>query len=80
MPGLMFPSLKARAMLRLLQREPLAYTVVSNTGSHRKLVSAGGYPPLIFAFHDGDTLPRGLVRKILTKDVGLSIEEALALL
>ena len=29
-----------------------------------------------FSFHDGQTIPGGVVKKILTKDVGLSEEEA----
>jgi hypothetical protein len=34
------------------------------------------HPPLTFTFHDGATIPAGLVRKILVKDVGLGEEEA----
>lgn len=80
MSGQQFPSLRARALLRVLKREPLSYVIVRQSGSHRRMESENGYEALIFAFHDGDTLPPGLVRKILTKDVGLSIEEALDLL
>lgn len=76
----MFPSLKAKQMLALLKRKPLEYRVVEQVGSHRKLESPNGYPPLGFSFHDKATLPRGLVRKILIKDVGLSEEDAQALL
>lgn len=65
---------------RVLEREPLAYTVVSQRGSHRKMTSERGYPPLLLAFHDGATLPPGLVRTILVKRIGLSEEAALALL
>ena len=77
-----FPSMKARQLRRVLERRPLEYAA-SSTGSgssHVKLESANGYPELLFAFHDKQTLPGGLVRKILTKDVGLSEEEALKLL
>lgn len=35
---------------------------------------------MTFAFHDSATIPPGLVRKILTKDIGLSEEEAMDLL
>jgi hypothetical protein len=35
---------------------------------------------LTFAFHDGATIPGGLVRKILVRDVGLDEEEARKLL
>lgn len=74
-----FPSMKARRLLALLQREPLGYRVVRQSGSHRRLESPN-HPPLTFAFHDGATLPGGLVRKILTKDVGLADEQARKLL
>ncbi len=70
-----FPSLKARDLFRILTGRPLGYKVLRQTGSHRRLIS-DDYPPLTFAFHDGDTVPPGLVRKILTKDVGLSDDEA----
>ena len=46
----------------------------------RRLESSRGYPPLGFAWHDGVTLAPGLVRKVLVKDVGLSVEQALELL
>ena len=76
----MFPSVKAGKMLRTLERKPLSYKVVRQKGSHRRLKSDAGYPDLLFSFHDGVTLPPRAVRKILTKDVGLSTEEALELL
>ena len=38
------------------------------------------YPPLTFAFHDKATIPAGLVRKILIKDIGLAEDEARKLL
>jgi hypothetical protein len=36
-----------------------------------------GDPPLTFAWHDGVTVPPGMVRKVLVQKVGLSVEEAL---
>jgi predicted RNA binding protein YcfA (HicA-like mRNA interferase family) len=75
-----FPSLKARKLLRILCRVPLAYQVVRQAGSHRKLESSAGYPPLTFSWHDGATVPAGAVRKVLVKDIGLEEEEALKLL
>jgi hypothetical protein len=38
------------------------------------------HPPLTFAFHDKVTIPAGLVRKILVRDVGLAEDEARKLL
>lgn len=73
-----FPSLKASDLQRMLKRE-LGYEVVRQKGSHKTLESEGR-PPLTFAFHDGQTIPPMLVKKILTRDVGLSEDEAKALL
>jgi predicted RNA binding protein YcfA (HicA-like mRNA interferase family) len=76
-----FPSMRGREMFALLQRSPLVYRVASpQKGSHVKLESDAGYPPLLLAFHGRDEIPPGLVRKVLMRDVGLTEEEALALL
>ena len=74
-----FPSMKARELFAVLTREPLNYEVARRRGSHRRL-KAPGRPPITFAFHDGATVPPGLVRKILCRDVGLGEDEALKLL
>jgi predicted RNA binding protein YcfA (HicA-like mRNA interferase family) len=74
-----FPSMKARELLRLLQRDPLSYRVVRRKGSHCRL-EAPGRPSLTFAFHDNQTIPPGLVRKILVDQVRLSEDEALGVL
>jgi predicted RNA binding protein YcfA (HicA-like mRNA interferase family) len=74
-----FPSMKAKDLLAVLQRKPLGYRVVRQSGSHRRL-EADGRPSLLFAFHDGATCPPGLVRKILVREVGLAQDEALSLL
>lgn len=71
--------MKGRTLLRVLTSEPLSYQVVRQKGSHRQLRSPN-HPPLTFSFHDSATIPPGLVRKILTKDIGLSEEEARKLL
>lgn len=76
----MFPSLKASKLLAVLTRKPLLYRVERQNGSHRTLVSDAGYPRLLFSFHDGVEVPRGVVRKILTGDVGLTEQDALDLL
>jgi predicted RNA binding protein YcfA (HicA-like mRNA interferase family) len=74
-----FPSMKAKRLLALLERKPLGYRVARRAGSHRRLESPGR-PPLTFAFHDNATIPSGLVRKILVRDVGLAEDEARKLL
>lgn len=74
-----FPSMKAQEFERILARAPLEYTVARQTGSHRRLV-APNHPPLTFSYHKGATIPPGVVRKILVKDVGLTEEQALTIL
>ena len=70
-----FPSLRWPQFSRILEREPLGYHIERQDGSHRKL-TAPGRPDLWLSFHDNQTLPPGLVRKILVNDVGLSEAEA----
>lgn len=77
--GNRFPSIKAKKLLAVLERRPLNYQVVRQTGSHRWLRSPV-YPSLTFAFHDNVTVPPWTVRKILLRDVGLAEDEALELL
>ncbi|NTW41769.1 MAG: addiction module toxin, HicA family [Cellulomonadaceae bacterium] len=74
-----FPSMKAQALQRLLEREPLGYAVARRKGSH-KVLRASDYPQLLFSYHDGATVPPGVVRKILTQDIGLTDEQAWELL
>ena len=75
-----FPSLKAKQLLKVLGRKPLSYSVSKQVGSHRKLESAEGYPMINYAFHSKDEVPPGLVRRILVQQVGLSEQEALELI
>lgn len=71
--------MKASALLAVLCREPLNYTIVRQKGSHRRL-EASGHPPFTFAFHDRSTLSPGLVREVLVRYVGLDEDEARGLL
>lgn len=59
--------------------EAARHRVARQSGSHRRMESPA-YPPLTFAFHDKATIPAGLVRKILVRDVGLAEDEARKLL
>ena len=68
--------LSARVKWKVLVTKP---GVVRQSGSHRRMQSPG-YPPLTFAFHDSATIPAGLVRKILVRDVRLAEDEARKLL
>jgi predicted RNA binding protein YcfA (HicA-like mRNA interferase family) len=71
--------MKAKRLLAVLERKPLEYRVVRRAGSHRRMVSPV-HPPLTFAFHDKETIPSGLVRKILIGEVGLAEDDARKLL
>lgn len=69
--------MKARRLRSLLQRE-LGYEVdpaSERGGSHTWLVSAGR-PRVRLAFHDGDEVGGDVVRKVLVRDVGLTLDEA----
>jgi predicted RNA binding protein YcfA (HicA-like mRNA interferase family) len=74
-----FPSMKASALLGVLMNEPLGYSIARQKGSHRVL-RAPDMPQLLFSYHDGATVPPGVVRKYLVKIIGLSEDDALALL
>jgi len=73
-----FPSMKGRALLRVLTRD-LGYEVARQKGSHRTL-RAPGRPQILFAFHNGESVRPHLVHAVLCKQVGLDVDEALALL
>lgn len=69
-----FPSMRGRAFVRLI--EGLGYACVRQNGSHRRY-EAPGRKPITVAFHDSADIPPGLVRSILVRQVGMSVEEAL---
>lgn len=71
--------MKARRLLAVLERDPLNYRVLRQSGSHRRM-KAPGRPSLTFAFHDKATVPSAQVRKVLVKHVGLAEDEARKLL
>lgn len=61
-------------MLRLLESQ-LGYEVIRQDGSHCVL-RAKGRPQIVFAFHNGATVPPRIVRAILVQQVGLTLAEA----
>ena len=65
---IVYPSMKASDLFRILRG--LGYGIDRANGSHKRM----------FAFHDGQTVPPGLVKKTLVKDVGLSEEEIRSIL
>lgn len=74
-----FPSLKAKRLLWILLSEPIGYRIVRQRGSHR-ILEAPGRKRIVFAFHDGQTVPPGVVRRMLEKEAGLDANAALDLL
>lgn len=64
--------MKARK-LRTILRE-LGYRKSHGKGSH-EVLKADGRPTLIFGFHSKDTISGGLVRSILVRQAGLTVEE-----
>ncbi|MBF6358296.1 type II toxin-antitoxin system HicA family toxin [Nocardia higoensis] len=63
-------------MLQILKKE-LGYRAVphSGPGSHTWL-EAEGRPRIRWAFHNGVEIPAVIVRDILVKQAGLTVEEA----
>lgn len=71
--------MKPKQLLKLLRK--LGYRIdrsSQNGGSHVWITN--GTNRFVWAFHPGQAIPPGLVKKILMKDVGLSEEEARELL
>jgi predicted RNA binding protein YcfA (HicA-like mRNA interferase family) len=66
-----WPSVKAKQALAALLR--IGWTVVWQTGSHRRL-KRPGWPNYTFAFHDGDEIGSGLLAQI-SKKTGLRPED-----
>jgi len=72
-----FPSKGAGQMLRILKK--IGYRVSRQEGSHR-VMTCPQRPDILFSYHGNVTVPPGVVRKILVKDVGLTEQDALKLL
>lgn len=68
--------MKGRKLLSILTGRVLRYRVVRQDGSHRRMESTAGYPPITFSSHEGDTVGPRLVEKVLMKDVGLTEADA----
>ena len=72
----MFPSMKSAKLLRILMRKPLHYVIVRIRGSHRMMESPN-YPKIWYSFHESRELTGIEVRRVLTKQVGLTLNMAL---
>jgi predicted RNA binding protein YcfA (HicA-like mRNA interferase family) len=63
--------MRGRELLRLLMRPPLSYRIIRQRGSHRRLASDRGYPPISYAYHDADTVGPAAIRRVLIRQIGL---------
>ena len=71
------PVLTARVLMKVLRR--LGFVEVRSRGSHRRFVHPDGRKTTV-PVHRGRDLPRGLLRQIVTVDVGISIDEFVSLI
>jgi len=71
------PVVSARVLMRLLRT--LGFVETRSRGSHRRFAHADGRKTTV-PVHRGRDLPRGLLRQIVTLDVGISMEEFVDLL
>ena len=71
------PVLTARQLIRALRR--LGFVQIRSRGSHRRFEHPDGRKTTV-PVHRGRDIPRGLLRQIVTIDVGITIDEFIALL
>ncbi|MBI3430175.1 MAG: type II toxin-antitoxin system HicA family toxin [Actinobacteria bacterium] len=74
-----FPTMKARDLLRILQRKPLNCSIMRTRGSHRTLRTPTG-KIFRYSYHDSKELSGNQVRDVLMDDLGLTEREALGVL
>ena len=70
-----FPTMKAKRLLAVLQREPLNYRVSRQSGSYRRM-EAPGRPPLTFASMTGQPCPPASSARFSSNSVGISAVRA----
>jgi predicted RNA binding protein YcfA (HicA-like mRNA interferase family) len=71
--------MKARDLLRILQRRPLHCSIIRAEGSHRTLRTPTG-KTFRYSYHDAKELSGHQVRDVLMDDLGLTEKEALGVL
>ncbi len=71
------PIISARALMKLLQR--LGFVEVRSKGSHRRFAHPDGRKTTV-PVHKGRDLPRGLLRQIVTIDIGMEMDQFVRLL
>lgn len=72
-----FPRVKCRQLIAVL--EQLGYVLDRQKGSHRHF-TAPGRARITISHADGDDVAPGLSRKVLTREAGLTEDEAIRLL
>ena len=73
----MTPLISARVLIRALRR--LGFCETRSRGSHRRFVHPDGRKTTV-PVHKGRDIPRGLLRQIVTIDVGMDMGQFLELL
>jgi predicted RNA binding protein YcfA (HicA-like mRNA interferase family) len=71
------PVVNARRLIRVLNR--LGFVEVRSRGSHRRFIHPDGRKTTV-PVHKGRDLPRGLLRQIVTIDMGMTMEGFVSLL
>ncbi|MFM9958368.1 MAG: type II toxin-antitoxin system HicA family toxin [Phycisphaerales bacterium] len=71
------PVIAARTLIRVLER--LGFVQVRSKGSHQRFVHPDGRRTTV-PVHKGRDIPRGLLRSIVTQDVGITMREFFDLL
>ena len=71
------PSINARTLMKALRQ--LGFVQTRSRGSHRRFEHPDGRKTTV-PVHRGRDIPRGLLRQIVTLDVGMSMGDFVALL
>lgn len=71
------PVVKARELIRVLNR--LGFVETRSRGSHHRFEHPDGRKTTV-PVHRGRDIPRGLLRQIILTDIGITVEEFVALL
>ena len=71
------PTLKGKELVKIL--EGIGFKKVRQKGSHVRLKHSDGRVTTV-PIHKGRIIPKGLLRKIIREDLGLTLEEFLELI
>jgi predicted RNA binding protein YcfA (HicA-like mRNA interferase family) len=67
-----WPSTKARKVLAALLR--IGWAIKRESGGSHKVLERGGWPDVVFAFHDGDEIGPRMLKRI-AKHTGLAPDD-----